>query len=293
MSEYLREDDPQKTRKFDWKFPVMFGVVLALAAVSCFAIWSNVQLEHQVNQLRAALETQLTDMNTAAQEVGKQNTSAVDALRSELDEVRKQASTAAGRAKTAADKRAQDLVNKLAEEHRKQREQVDSELGVLKQSASSANEKVANVASDVTAVRSDIDRTKSDLDATRSDLKSVRGDLGVQSGLIATNSRELAALRELGERNYYEFDVPKSKLPMKIANISMVLRKADPKRSRYTLDVVADDRRIEKKDKYINEPVQFYVARSRAPYEVVVNEVKKDRIIGYLAIPKVLETARR
>ena len=72
----------------------------------------------------------------------------------------------------------------------------------------------------------------------------------------------------------------------------MVLRKADPKRSRFTVDVIADDKKVEKKDRTINEPVQFYVSRARQPYELVVNEVRKDRIVGYLAVPKV-ETASR
>jgi hypothetical protein len=129
--------------------------------------------------------------------------------------------------------------------------------------------------------------TKSELDKTIATLKTVQGDLGVQSGLIATNSKELSALRTLGERNYFEFDLTKSKELRKIGDVTMRLKKADPKRNRYTIELVADDKLVEKKDRAVNEPVQFYVARARLPYEVVVNEIKKDQVVGYLATPKV------
>ena len=68
--------------------------------------------------------------------------------------------------------------------------------------------------------------------------------------------------------------------------------RADPKRNRYTLDVLADDKRVEKRDRSINEPVQFYVSRAHQAYEIVVNEVQKDRVVGYLAVPKVLSASR-
>jgi hypothetical protein len=118
------------------------------------------------------------------------------------------------------------------------------------------------------------------------------GDMGVMSGLIATNGKDLQMLRDLGERNYFEFDLSKGQLTKKVGDITISLKKADPKRNRYTVDVLADDRHTEKKDKTINEPVQLYVAGNRQPYEVVVNEIKKDEVIGYLATPKV-KMARR
>ncbi len=114
--------------------------------------------------------------------------------------------------------------------------------------------------------------------------------MGETSGLVATNAKELAALKALGERNYFEFTLPKTKEPKKVGDVSVLLKKADPKKNRYTIEVVADDKRVEKKDKNINEPLQFYVAKARQPYEIVVNEVKKDQIVGYLSTPKVQQT---
>jgi hypothetical protein len=114
------------------------------------------------------------------------------------------------------------------------------------------------------------------------------------SGLIATNSKELSALRELGERDYIEFRVGRSKDLQRVGDINIRLKKADVKRNRFSLELVADDKRVEKKDRNINEPVQFYVlSKARQPYEMVVNEVRKDEIVGYLAVPKLKLAARK
>ena len=100
----------------------------------------------------------------------------------------------------------------------------------------------------------------------------------MQSGLIATNAKEVDALRQLGEKNYFEFDLGKTKEPQRVGPISVRLRKADQKRNRFTIELWADDKRIEKKDKTLLEPVQFYVQGSRMPYELVVNKLDKDHI---------------
>jgi len=112
------------------------------------------------------------------------------------------------------------------------------------------------------------------------------------SGLIATNSKDLDQLRALGERNYFEFDINRKEAAKKVGDIMLTLKKADPKRSRFTMDVLADDHHVEKRDKTINEPVQLYVSGNMQPYEIVVNRVDKDHVTGYLATPKV-KLARR
>jgi len=105
--------------------------------------------------------------------------------------------------------------------------------------------------------------------------------------LIATNGKDLEALRALGERNYIEFNLNKRQADQKVGNVTLRLKSADPKRNRYTVEILADDQRVEKRDKTINEPVQFYSSNNRQPYEIVVNQLKKDQIVGYLATPKV------
>jgi hypothetical protein len=159
--------------------------------------------------------------------------------------------------------------------------------------SSEVDETLSGIKGDVGAVKTEVASTKADLDNTKVDLRRALGDMGVMSGLIATNSTQLNELRKLGERNYIEFTLPKNGAPQKVGDIQMALKKTDMKRNRFTLDVLADDKKVEKKDRTVNEPVQFYLASARTPYEVVVNSVTKDSVKGYLAIPKVKMLAQR
>jgi hypothetical protein len=151
-----------------------------------------------------------------------------------------------------------------------------------------SDEKILSVATEVGGAKKDIESTRTDLEATKGELKRATGDMGVMSGLIAHNRDDLEELRRRGDRNYYEFTVQKSKTPQRVGPVQMALNKADQKKSRYTVTVLADDRSIEKKDKTAGEPVQFYMrgATRMAPYEIVVFDVGKNQIKGYLSTPK-------
>jgi hypothetical protein len=247
---------------------------------------ANVYLFLQIDQMKADLaQTREAILNevSSVRETANISTQAsrrnIDNLRNELDAARRQAAAAAGQAKVDAQAHAEELSRRLEEEQRLAQQQVQSQIS---QVAETTSAKIGDVSQD-------LQLTKAQLDKTISSLTSVTGDLGVQSGLIATNAQELKALRELGDRNYFEFRLKKSKTPIKLADITVLLKKSDPKRNRYTLEVVADDKRFEKKDKNILEPVQFYMSRYRQPYELVVNEIGKDLVAGYLAQPKVRE----
>jgi len=149
------------------------------------------------------------------------------------------------------------------------------------------------VATDLGGAKKDIEATRTDLEATKSKLERATGDMGVMSGLIAKNHDDLEELRRKGDRNYYEFTIQKSKTPQRVGPVQIALNKADQKKSKYTMTVLADDKSIEKKDKTAGEPVQFYVKGSArlAPYEIVVFEVGKNQINGYLATPKEASSA--
>jgi hypothetical protein len=121
-------------------------------------------------------------------------------------------------------------------------------------------------------------------------MKSKVGDLGVRSGPIATNSKELAALKALGDRRYFEFKIAKVTVAVKVGDIFVRLLSTDPKHNEYTIQVLFNDKTIEKKDKSVNEPVQILLPKVAEPYELVVNEVRKDMILGYLASPKMRGT---
>ena len=150
----------------------------------------------------------------------------------------------------------------------------------------------SEVSTEVGTLRTEAAATKSELEKTIADLKSTRGDLGVQSGLIATNSKELSALKALGERNYTEFKLAKEKTAQRVGDVQIRLKSVDQKKNRYTIELIADDKLVEKKDKTINEPVQFLLSRATQPYELVVNEVKKDLIVGYVSAPKVQQSRK-
>jgi len=150
------------------------------------------------------------------------------------------------------------------------------------------DDKIGAVASEVGNAKKDIEATKGDLEATKGKLERSLGDMNVMSGLIAHNHDDLDDLKRRGDRNYYEFTLQRSKTAQRVGPVQMSLNKTDPKKAKYTLTVVADDRTIEKKDKTSGEPVQFYVKGSArmAPYEIVVFDVGKNQITGYLATPK-------
>jgi len=153
------------------------------------------------------------------------------------------------------------------------------------QQIAAVNTEVTGVKTDVGAAKTDIAKTQTDLQATNSKLEHAIGDLGVQSGLIAHTSSELEQLKHKGDRNYYEFTLHKgARTP--VSTVSLELKKVDAKKSRFTLNVMADDKTIEKKDRTVGEPLQFYTGRDHLLYEVVAFSADKNTITGYLSTPK-------
>jgi predicted nucleic acid-binding Zn-ribbon protein len=176
-----------------------------------------------------------------------------------------------------------------AESIRKQQAASDAKLTQeIAENQKTSEAKIGAVATDLGGAKKDIETTRSDLEATKSKLERATGDMGVMSGLIARNHDDLEELKRRGDRNYYEFTVQKAKTPQHVGPVAIALNKTDQKKSKYTMTVMADDKSIEKKDKTAGEPVQFYVkgAARMSPYEIVVFDVGKNQITGYLATPK-------
>jgi len=176
-----------------------------------------------------------------------------------------------------------------AEAIRKEQQASDLKLTTqLTQAQKENDEKIGAVATEVGGAKKDIEATRSDLEATKGKLERSLGDMNVMSGLIAHNRDDLDELRRRGDRNYYEFTLQRSKNAQRVGPVQMSLSKVDQKKSKYTMTVFVDDRAIEKRDKTSGEPVQFYVKGSSrmAPYEIVVFDVGRNQINGYLATPK-------
>jgi len=145
---------------------------------------------------------------------------------------------------------------------------------------------IAGVKNDVGGVKTDVASTKADLEATKAKLQSTIGDLGVQSGLIANTRSDLEVLKHRGDRNYYEFTLLRGAKPQPVSTVSLQLRKGDAKKGKFTLEVTSDDKTIEKKDRNISEPIQFYSGRDHLLFELVVWTVDKNKATGYLSTPK-------
>jgi len=287
----------QPEKSSSWNMPTAAALALsvALAGGNAYLLVKTDRLENQMKELRAAFKTELVSVQQEVASRGTSYNKLTEDLRKQIEDTGARsamAANAASRANNAAKKYSDDLAKRLAEQQKMvsdQHQTLSAQLGEMKDASTQTYAKVNGIATDVTNVKTEVASTKTELDKTIADLRSVRGDMGIQSGLIATNSKELAALRSLGERDYFEFNLAKTKAPQRIGDIAVQLKKMDNRRNRYTIEVISNDKRVEKKDRTVNEPVQFYMAKARLPYELVVNEVRKDSIVGYLAAPKVRE----
>lgn len=269
------------------KIPILFGVVIALVAANVYLFLQLDQVRTEVGALRESLLNEISNLRESSTVTSQTHQRRIESMREELEAARRQAAMAAGQAKLEATKRAEELARQLEAEQARQRAEQEKARQELSQSLSEVAKATDATKAGLSEVKTEVSATKSELEKTIAALKQVTGDLGVQSGLIATNAKELAALKALGDRDYFEFDIKKTKQPVRVGDIAVKLKKTDQKKGRFTLDVVADDKVVEKKDRTLNEPLQFYVSAARQPYELVVNEVHKDRIVGYLATPKV------
>jgi len=185
---------------------------------------------------------------------------------------------------------ARTLAQNIRQSQKESDEKLTAQIGQVKQDTET---KIGAVSTDLTGAKGDITATKQDLEATKAKLTSTVGDLGVQSGLIARNQEELDQLKRQGERNIFEIHLTRAKTPSRVGPIQVTLTKTDPKKFKYTLVVIADDKTIEKKDKTADEPVQFYIKGVPHPYEIVIFDVTKDKINGYLSTPKDTGSAAR
>jgi DNA anti-recombination protein RmuC len=182
--------------------------------------------------------------------------------------------------------RAQDILRRQeAQEVNSQR--LENAQKQTAQQVTSVSNEVSNVKTDVGGVKTDLGKTQNDLATTISQLTSMRGDVDGHSTLIARTHDELELLKHRGDRNYYEFTLVKGQRKP-VGTVSLQLKKADAKKSRFTVTVFSDDKQYEKKDRNLNEPLQFYSGKEPLLFEIVVNSVggKNNQISGYLSAPK-------
>jgi chromosome segregation ATPase len=247
-----------------WIFIIL---AVAYAAASAFFIYDQHGKLEKVTQDQAASEKNIGDLTKRMQSAEADSETLAQQLGITKKELANRAD-ALQRQQQAASAR----ISAQAEEEKKDVGAVAGEVGTVK--------------TDVGGVKTDVAATKASLEATISKLQGTIGDLGVQSGLIANTRTDLEALKHKGDRQYYEFALLKGAQPQAFSTVALQLKKTDPKKGKYTLNVTADDKTLEKKDKNQSEPVQFYTGRDHMLYELVVWTVDKNKITGYLSTPK-------
>lgn len=256
-----------------WQLPAM--VVLALIAIG--GLWFGWNASSKLDSTQQALAAQL---KTAQQGMQQDVSSLKDRLahdekanadlQGDLNVVTKRLKITQGQLKTARAEAA-----KLNDETTQKLTALDTSVkGELATKAS---------ADDLKNVDTRVGGVRTDLDSTREDLKMARSEMGT---LIARNHDEIDQLRRLGERDYVEFTVAGKNKPQKVGNITVELRGVNQKRNQYSVVMVVEDKRFEKKNRALNEPVFFYTSGTRLPEELVINKVSKDQISGYVSIPK-------
>jgi chromosome segregation ATPase len=228
------------------------------------------------NDLQTMKQGYAKDMDTVQERLAateKSNTS----LQDDLSTVTKRLRI------TQADlKKARDEAAQIREENAQKLTALNTD--VQQQLSNKANNTdVQAVTGTVTVVRTDLDATRTDLESTKQNLNMTKTELGT---LIAKNHDEVQELRRLGERDYIEFLIEGKNKDQKVGNIIVQLRSTNPSKNQFTVALVVDDKRTENKSRNINQPIFFTTHGSKQPLEFVVNQVEKDKITGYISIPK-------
>lgn len=268
------------------------GVKTALLFVLILAVGYSLYDNYRFQQKYQADMAKLSDQISKLQDWTKIGESHLTNLQGEISKTQE----AVGSAKIELKKTAKDIQSESAKSKAELNAAISSKAdsAVVQQQVQAAKQEadakigqvtteVGGVKTEVGSVKTDLEATKRDLEGTQRQLVDVRDNL---SAAVAKNSSELSELRRKGERDYVEFEIPKKNQPYKVEDIRLILKKTDPKKGKYTVVIAVDDNKLEKKDKSINEPVQFLVGHNRVRYELVVNWVQKDKAGGYLSVPK-------
>ncbi len=266
MSEYQEPIHVSSTATPRW-----VGIALAvLAGVSLLGIGIGWSALNHANQVEQATQTSVKQANDAlAQKLAKE------------DEINQQLQSDL---KVVTDKlnvTQADLVKARKQNHQSS-VTFDKKIAGLETSVNTQLAAKANT-DDVNKLNTDVTGVKTDLDATKNNLQMARSEMGT---LIARNHDEIDQLRRMGTRDYYEFTVTRKAGAQKVGAVQVELKSANPKKNQFTINVLADDKSFEKKNRSVNEPIFFYTGGSHAALELVVNKVTKSSASGYLSVPK-------
>jgi hypothetical protein len=249
------------------------AIALALLAAIAGLIWT-----YSLSGRLAREEAALTEANQQNSKLAAQLRETDARLKVTAEELGK----SLGLTQKQMDARAQQIIAREQAENRR----LETAQQQTAQQVSAVSTDLSSVKTDVGGVRTDLGKAQTDLAQAVNTLQSMKGDLSDHSSLIARNHDELEILKHKGDRNYYEFTLDRNNRKP-VGTVSLELKKTDAKKSKFTLIVYSDDKRYEKKDRNLNEPLQFYSGKEPMLYEIVVNSItSKNQVAGYLSAPK-------
>ncbi|HWF10016.1 MAG TPA: hypothetical protein VG297_16220 [Bryobacteraceae bacterium] len=272
----------------------LFSGVILLGSMAWYQSTQAEALRHEVALLHrdnAQLRLNLSKSDHAMQQALTEFHSELAGVHAKIDRAHNETGANVAMAQAAATRHADVLMNQLEKKRRQledREKQLTAELNRIRQSTDETSSRLNFISKDVGSVKSEVESVKSVEQQARASLQETRGDVGMIGGIVATNAEEIQMLREFGDRNIYEFSLTKGTGMQKVGDIQVTVEKTDAKKNTFTVEILAADQKVEKRDKNINEPVQFYVpGKGSQPYEMVVNEVGKNTLKGYLAAPRV------
>jgi hypothetical protein len=262
-----------------WQLPAI--IVLGIIAVGGLAFGYNASSKLDTTQQSVTSQLK-TEQNSVQQDVSS--------LKDRLAQDEKANADLQGDLKVVTDKLkiTQSQLKKARAESAKLNDDTTQKLTALDTSVHSELATKAT-SDDVKSVDTKVVGVRSDLDATRDDLKMARSEMGT---LIARNHDEIDQLRRLGERDYVEFTIAGKNKPQKVGNVTVELKGVNQKKNQYSVAMTVEDKRFDKKNRALNEPIFFYTSGTKIPEEIVINKVSKETISGYVSVPKANTTAQ-
>lgn len=271
-----------------WK--IIGGV--AVAALIGF----NVQMMNKVGDIeessaseRAALTSEVNDLEASLSAQSGMHQREISELQSSVEKTKNEA---AARARAEARRGAEQLAKTIAEKEREQQDMFLSEIGNVRGVTDTNRQGIEDVNVKVTGVQTDVDEARVALNETADLLTNTQGDVDAISGRVGTHEAAIERLRMQGQRDVTQFELAVAKERTKVESIHMRVKDIDYRKNRYTLEVMADDEVTVHKNRLLNQPVEFYVTGVSQPYEVVVTDIERNQVMGFLATPKFKQLAR-
>jgi chromosome segregation ATPase len=266
------------------------GQMIALALVIVFAAATNVYLFSRMKSLEVEAHTLRTQIDTEIAKVHESSAYRNIQARREFEDLREEVKKTRSQITKETDAntrvRTRSLADNVAKKQREQQEMLLGEIRVVSGKAGEVQQGVDEVRTDVQAMQSDAEETRAQLNETGAMLRSTHSHVMDLDGQVSGNAAGIENLRKLGERERIGFALKKTDRMQRVGGIYLRLKNTSPKNNRFTLEVMADDKKVEQRKKHIHEAMRFYLPGSAQPYDIVITAVRKDQVNGYVSRPK-------